>query len=250
MKGSGFFTEKYLIERRKRLRRRRIVRTVSIIVAVLILVALLLQGKVKEYLDKQNKIEDSKNTLTENTTSVGETMSYFTHTLNDGNKVIIRYTMSEGRIHYDSADFVEGTCWVDFSPDSSKVLINDAGTQTIYIYDKERQMKDFSLEEFDYAGTGKMLRSYYSTKPGFTWANNGRFLNDHIVVFTSQVSLAVKPYFIWAIDLNNGRKTLIEETRSDVELKILERNKDGIVIEGDGLTMLITGDLKVQGVTE
>lgn len=248
--GSSFYSEKYLRQRRLRLKRQRRLRLAAAILAVIFLIAIFINSKVKEYHAKKEALKIAEEKKTQEKEKEVNSLNVIKHLLSDGREVLISYSLIDGKIHYDSADLIEGSCWVDFSPDSTKVLINEAFNQTITIYDKDRKMKDYSLEEFDYAGTGKMLRSYYSTKPGFIWANKAKFLNDNIIVFTSQVSLAVKPYFLWAIDLNTGRKTLIEETRSSEKLEVIERNKDGLIIESDGMNLQITGDLKVQGVVE
>lgn len=153
-------------------------------------------------------------------------------------------TGPDGQVRFLGADSADSKISTDIAPGGDKILVSDRKTQNLLIIGQELTPADHSFNSFDYAGRGKVKRTTYNKKAGFVWLRNPRFLTDEIILFESQVSLAMRPVHIWAYQIPQHKFRLLEKTRSkDARLKDL--TEAGRQVELDGKKRVITPALEV-----
>lgn len=152
---------------------------------------------------------------------------------------------TDGLVRFLGAQSADPRLAYDIAPDGRRILVTDKRSQNLLIIGQELKAADHSFNSFDYAGRGKVKRSTYTKKAGFVWLRNPRFLTGDIILFESQVSLAMKPVHIWAYNIKEERFGLLEKTRSK-DARIKELAGEGRIVELDGKKRLITPALEVR----
>lgn len=261
MKKPSIYSDRYNKAKKKHRLRRNLWLFLASLALFLLFFLPYLDGKVKEFQAAGGKFPQTAQTTiptgTKPATTPAQTAPPLTsvqtkpqpltadHPLSDGSVIAIRYEKTEQGIRYLGAAGPAGSFSFDLSPDQSRLLINETSTQTLTLYGQDLAAEDHSFNTYRHSQKGQLKRTDYIQKDGFVWMRNARFLTNDLILFESQVALALKPFYVWSYDLKDKKFQLVSGTRAE-DLELMERTQDGYRVRLDAVTKLVTPELKVE----
>lgn len=167
------------------------------------------------------------------------------YTLTNGSAVIIQYEqMAPGETKFLSVSGADGQYTFDISPSGKLLLLNETADQNLILIGADLKAVDRSFNTYNYAGTGKLRRDVYNKRDNFIWMRNARFFTEDLILFESQVALAMKPMYIWSYVPSAHKFKLVEGTRSTTA-QLVGLTPAGFEVKLDGKTVHLNENLEV-----
>ena len=181
---------------------------------------------------------------TTTTTAAAKTLTAG-YSLTDGSGVIIQYEEPKaGEIQFIGVTGAEGKYTYDISPSKSQLLINETRDQNLVIIGADLKAKDHSFNTYNYGGNGQLRRDVYNKRDGFIWMRSAKFFTEDLILFESQVALAMKPMYIWSYIPSTNKFKLVEGTRATTA-SLIGLTEAGYEVTLDDKTVHITRTLEV-----
>lgn len=187
----------------------------------------------------------------ESTTTPGETKPVAGETLKadykltTGSIIIISYEQpSPGETRFLSVTGADGECSWDISPSGNVLLLNETKDQNLVLIGADLKAVDRSFNTYNYAGTGNLRRDVYNKRDNFIWMRQAKFFTDDLILFESQVALAMKPMYIWSYIPSTNKYKLVDGTRSTTA-RLLTLTDAGFEVALDDKTVHINTSLEV-----
>lgn len=167
------------------------------------------------------------------------------YTLTNGSTITITYEQpSPGETKFLSVSGADGEYSWDISPSGKLLLLNETLDQNLVLIGSDLKAKDRSFNTYNYGGTGNLRRDVYNKRDGFIWMRRAKFFTEDLILFESQVALAMKPMYIWSYIPSTNKYKLVDGTRSTVAQ--LGRLTDaGFEVTLDGKPVHINTNLEV-----
>lgn len=165
--------------------------------------------------------------------------------LTNGSAISVDYeVLAPGEVKFLGVTGAEGEFSWDVSPSGAQLLINETADQNLILIGADLKARDHSFNTYRYAGNGDLRRDVYNKRAGFIWMRNARFFTEDLILFESQVALAMKPLYIWSYIPSAHKYKLIEGTRSKLaQLEAIDAA--GFKVSLDGKTVHISQNLEV-----
>ena len=196
---------------------------------------------VKNEEDKkaEAKKEAAKETKAENETK------YIDVTLSSGTKVKAVYAEENGTKKFTLVEGLSGGSTFDINKSGSQVIINDASSQEIKIYNLNGEEKNITKANYvTKSGQSFSKDTIMKQYPGYIWSLNAKFLDDTHVVYISQLPWFRKAdldTYVWIMDLNSGVYQTVRAAKGKA-VKIETLNDKGITVDIDGSKKTVTSD--------
>lgn len=179
------------------------------------------------------------------TTAAGPVIQTLTHELPEGTKVQIQYEVTGAQtIRYTSVEGDAAAFSYDISPDGTQVLINAQSDQSLVMFGPDRTPKDHSVNTYSHRDRGTLERAETIRDADFLWMGNARFMTGEVILFESELSLAMDRTYIWYYNIPERIYKLISGTGSETT-RLVRPAETGYEILIDGQPAVITPDLEV-----
>lgn len=263
MKRTSIFSSEY--EKKKRRKRRRIAIVVTLVLLIAAGGALYGSGKLNNvslkniFTFKKNDSDSKASTIVKNeedkkaeakkeaakeTKAENET-KYIDVTLSSGTKVKAVYAEENGTKKFTLVEGLSGGSTFDINKSGSQVIINDASSQEIKIYNLNGEEKNITKANYvTKSGQSFSKDTIMKQYPGYIWSLNAKFLDDTHVVYISQLPWFRKAdldTYVWIMDLNSGVYQTVWAAKGKA-VKIETLNDKGITVDIDGSKKTVTSD--------
>lgn len=263
MKRTSIFSSEY--EKKKRRKRRRIAIVVILVLLIASGGALYGSGKLNNvslkniFTFKKNDSDSKASTIVKNeedkkaeakkeaakeTKAENET-KYIDVTLSSGTKVKAVYAEENGTKKFTLVEGLSGGSTFDINKSGSQVIINDASSQEIKIYNLNGEEKNITKANYvTKSGQSFSKDTIMKQYPGYIWSLNAKFLDDTHVVYISQLPWFRKAdldTYVWIMDLNSGVYQTVWAAKGKA-VKIETLNDKGITVDIDGSKKTVTSD--------
>lgn len=259
---SSIFSKEY--EKKKRRKRRTIVISVLLIILAISCAIMYSTGnisfeKVKKMFsiksdDKNNtkvtkpeiKKEEKKETPKDNSeTNTKIEKQYIEIKLSSGTKGKAVYDgEGEGKKYVLVEPLQDGSTF-DISKSAKNVLVNDATTQEIKLYDINGTEKNLTkLNYYTQSGQTFSKDSIIKQYPGYIWSKSAKFIDDDHIIYLSQLpwfKTADADVFAWIIDIKTGEHRTLWNVKGK-KVNIGSLNDKGIAVDIDGNSKTVTVD--------
>lgn len=263
MKRTSIFSSEY--EKKRRRKRRRITLTVILVLLIASGGALYGSGKLdnvslknifafkkndntasqvsetkkeetnKQEAETQKKAEEEKKDETK----------YFDIALSSGAKAKAGYTEENGTKKFTLVEGLSDGSTFDINKSGSQVLINDASSQELKIYNVNGEEKNITKTNYvTKSGQSFSKDTIIKQYPGYIWSLNAKFLDDTHVVYISQLPWFRKAdldTYVWIMDLNSGAYQTVWNAKGKA-VKIETLTDKGITVDIDGNKKTVTAD--------
>lgn len=258
MRRTSIFSSEY--EKKKRRKRRRIAIVVTLVLLIAAGGALYGSGKLNNvslkniFTFKKNdsdsktstivKKEEAKKEEAKETKAENET-KYIDVTLSSGTKVKAVYAEENGTKKFTLVEGLSDGSTFDINKSGSQVIINDASSQEIKIYNLNGEEKNITKANYvTKSGQSFSKDTIMKQYPGYIWGLNAKFLDDTHVVYISQLPWFRKAdldTYVWIMDLNSGVYQTVWAAKGKA-VKIETLNDKGITVDIDGSKKTVTSD--------
>ena len=258
MRRTSIFSSEY--EKKKRRKRRRIAIVVTLVLLIAAGGALYGSGKLNNvslkniFTFKKNdsdsktstivKKEEAKKEEAKETKAENET-KYIDVTLSSGTKVKAVYAEENGTKKFTLVEGLSDGSTFDINKSGSQVIINDASSQEIKIYNLNGEEKNITKANYvTKSGQSFSKDTIMKQYPGYIWSLNAKFLDDTHVVYISQLPWFGKAdldTYVWIMDLNSGVYQTVWAAKGKA-VKIETLNDKGITVDIDGSKKTVTSD--------
>lgn len=258
MRRTSIFSSEY--EKKKRRKRRRIAIVVTLVLLIAAGGALYGSGKLNNvslkniFTFKKNdsdsktstivKKEEAKKEEAKETKAENET-KYIDVTLSSGTKVKAVYAEENGTKKFTLVEGLSDGSTFDINKSGSQVIINDASSQEIKIYNLNGEEKNITKANYvTKSGQSFSKDTIMKQYPGYIWSLNAKFLDDTHVVYISQLPWFRKAdldTYVWIMDLNSGVYQTVWAAKGKA-VKIETLNDKGITVDIDGSKKTVTSD--------
>lgn len=265
MAKTSIFSKEY--EKRRRRKRRRIVLAVVLIMLIVGCGVLYSQGNI--YLDKiknifvnknepknkikeqspNNTVDNSKKNSQENKNEQkSEEKKFIEIKLASGSSAKALYDEDSTGKKFVLVEPLQDGSTFDISKSAKNILINDATTQEIKIYDTNGTEKNvtkpnYTTQSGQVFTKDNILKQYQ----GYAWSKNAKFIDDDHIVYLSQLpwfKTGDADTFMWLIDVNTGEhKTLWNVKGKQIQIGTLNDKGITVVIDGNNKTVTADGNL-------
>lgn len=263
MKRTSIFSSEY--EKKKRRKRRRIAIVVTLVLLIAAGGALYGSGKLNNvslkniFTFKKNDSDSKASTIVKNeedkkaeakkeaakeTKAENET-KYIDVTLSSGTKVKAVYAEENGTKKFTLVEGLSDGSTFDINKSGSQVIINDASSQEIKIYNLNGEEKNITKANYvTKSGQSFSKDTIMKQYPGYIWSLNAKFLDDTHVVYISQLPWFRKAdldTYVWIMDLNSGVYQTVWAAKGKA-VKIETLNDKGITVDIDGSKKTVTSN--------
>ena len=263
MKRTSIFSSEY--EKKKRRKRRRIAIVVILVLLIASGGALYGSGKLNNvslkniFTFKKNDSDSKASTIVKNeedkkaeakkeaakeTKAENET-KYIDVTLSSGTKVKAVYAEENGTKKFTLVEGLSDGSTFDLNKSGSQVIINDASSQEIKIYNLNGEEKNITKANYvTKSGQSFSKDTIMKQYPGYIWSLNAKFLDDTHVVYISQLPWFRKAdldTYVWIMDLNSGVYQTVWAAKGKA-VKIETLNDKGITVDIDGSKKTVTSN--------
>lgn len=264
MRRTSIFSSEY--EKKKRRKRRRIALAVILILLIASGGALYGSGKLNNVSLKNifafkkddsaakasatvkqqevNNKQEAKKEAEQEKKAEAET-KYIDVTLSSGAKAKAVYAEENGTKKFTLVEGLSDGSTFDINKSGSQVIINDATSQEIKMYNLNGEEKNITKSNYvTRSGQSFSKDTVVKQYPGYIWSLNAKFLDDTHVVYISQLPWfrnADLDTYVWIMDLNSGSYQTVWAAKGK-SVKIETLNDKGITVDIDGNKKTVTAD--------